>query len=257
MQIKSETSKVKWLIDMVSISDLKTNLNVFSTLLGIQKGNITGKDILFLQRTYFVKSLETSSTFYREALLAMSNFETTKGIENIDKWDTEHIFYNPLFLKDNGKTLVLTEYFKKKNVYILDQLLKEKAKQTRRQPFDNVLVKLFDQICLSVSTRKENFLIPLNGEEINFFQVTQKILYEEALMRKYRDHHSQIKWALKLNTTIVWDEVWTTIHKNILCTNRTKTTIWQQIHLNFYTQYSYNKWHHKQDPRPLTKPLIP
>ena len=74
-----------------------------------------------------------------------------------------------------------------------------------------------------MSTRKENFLIPLNGEEINFFQVTQKILYEEALMRKYRDHHSQIKWALKLNTTIVWDEMWTTIHKNILCINHTKT----------------------------------
>ena len=49
----------------------------------------------------------------------------------------------------------------------------------------------------------------------------------------------------------MWEDVWTSIHKNILCSNHTKTIIWQQIHLNFYTQYSYNKWHQKQDPCPL------
>ena len=55
---------------------------------------------------------------------------------------------------------------------------------------------------------------------------------------------------VKLNSSIVCDEVWETVH-NILSTNRTKTIIWQQIHLNFYTQYSYNKWHKKQDMCPL------
>ena len=99
MQIKSETSKVKWMIDMVSKPDLVTNLNIFSKLLGNQKGNIRGKDLIFLQRIYFVRTLKTNSNFYREALLAMANLEITKGIENVDKWDTEHVFYNPLLLK--------------------------------------------------------------------------------------------------------------------------------------------------------------
>ena len=44
--------------------------------------------------------------------------------------------------------------------------------------------------------------------------------------------------------------MWNTVH-NILITNETKTVIWQQIHLNFYTQYSYNKWHKKQERCPL------
>ena len=41
-------------------------------------------------------------------------------------------------------------------------------------------------------------------------------------------------------------EAWDTVH-NGLSTNKTKNIIWQQIHLNFYTQYSYTKWYKKQD----------
>ena len=41
---------------------------------------------------------------------------------------------------------------------------------------------------------------------------------------------------------ILWDEVWASVH-NLLLSNKTKTAIWEQLYLNFYTQYSYNKWH--------------
>ena len=47
-----------------------------------------------------------------------------------------------------------------------------------------------------------------------------------------------------------WKDVWTAVH-NSLSINKTKNTIWQQLHLNFYTQYSYNKWHKTQDLCPL------
>ena len=36
-----------------------------------------------------------------------------------------------------------------------------------------------------------------------------------------------------------------------LITEDTKTTIWEQIHLNEYTTYSYNKWHHAQQECPF------
>ena len=36
-----------------------------------------------------------------------------------------------------------------------------------------------------------------------------------------------------------------------MTTEHTKTTIWEQIHLNDYCTYSYNKWHNKQDKCPL------
>ena len=70
-------------------------------------------------------------------------------------------------------------------------------------------------------------------------QITHKQLYEESLLNIYRDHHSQAKWTEKLNTAIVWEHVWTAVH-NSLVENETKTIIWEQLHLNFYTQYKYN-----------------
>ena len=254
MQIKSETSKAKWLIEIVSNPELKTNLEIFSTLIGKQKGNISGKDTIFLQETYFLHQLETKNKFYKEALLAMAKFETMKGIEKIEHWDREHIFYNPLFLKDNGRTLSLTKYCEDNKIYDLNKLLEQKARESRNLPFDRVLANTYNQIRINTSVRKENILILIDGKEIKFTEVTQKILYEEAIQKLYTDHHSQAKWVLKLDTSIVWEDVWSTVH-NILSTNQTKTIIWQQIHLNFYTQYSYNKWHKKQDQCPLCHKL--
>ena len=61
IKIKSETAKAKWLIDIVTNEHLKLNLNIFTRLIGQQKGNISGKDLLFLETSYFKK---TGSTFY-------------------------------------------------------------------------------------------------------------------------------------------------------------------------------------------------
>ena len=80
--------------------------------------------------------------------------------------------------------------------------------------------------------------------------MTHKQIYEAALITLYKDHHSQTKWSNQLNTVIPWDNVWDNVHK-FLGTNETRTVIWQQLHLNFYTQYSYNKWHNVNDKCPL------
>ena len=53
-----------------------------------------------------------------------------------------------------------------------------------------------------------------------------------------------------MNTLILLEEVWDTLH-NFLVSNETRTAIWEQLHLNFYTQYSYNKWHKATDLCPL------
>ena len=74
--------------------------------------------------------------------------------------------------------------------------------------------------------------------------VTQKQLYEDTILKTYsQDHACSAKWVEKLNTVILWEEVWNTLYYSSWLMNTTKTAIWEQIHLNFYTQYSYNKWH--------------
>ena len=82
--------------------------------------------------------------------------------------------------------------------------------------------------------------------------ITQKDLYEDAILKTTTDHIYQTKWLEKLQILIVWEEVWNTVH-NFLLSNKTKTIIWEQLHLNFYTQYSYNKWHKVHNICPLCR----
>ena len=172
IQTKSETCKAKWLIEMVLKPELKTNLNIFSELVGKQIGDIGGRDIIFLQKAYFQNQLKINSKFYKEALLSMTNFEITKGIKDVQQWDREHLFYNPLFTRENGKILSLTKYCEKKKIYKLEQLLEEKVKERRKHPFDKVLTNMLGKILCNTSVRKEDILVTNKGKEIKFTQIT-------------------------------------------------------------------------------------
>ena len=76
LEVKSMAPKVKWLIEMATNENLKRNLDIFTELMGTQKGGIRGKDIIFLRNEYMKSNLKTDNTFYREALSAMSRFST-------------------------------------------------------------------------------------------------------------------------------------------------------------------------------------
>ena len=84
----------------------------------------------------------------------------------------------------------------------------------------------------------------------------KKIIYNELLLEKSRDHVYQSKWVLEIDDLgyVDWDEVWGTIHSQFH-SERIKITIWEQIHLNFYTTYNYNKWHNELKPCPLCKKI--
>ena len=139
IQIKSEISKVKWLMEIASDPICKIHLHIFENLLGVQKGNISGRDIIFLEKSYIQKHLKTNSEFYKEALSAISVFNTNKAVRNVNQWDTEHLFYNKHILLEgeDNQTLVPTKYFEKNDIYFLGQILEEKAKETRKQPYDS------------------------------------------------------------------------------------------------------------------------
>ena len=252
LSVKSQISKVKWLIELASSPELKPQLFIFKSLMGPQKGNISGRDLLFLPRFYMNRHLKTENTFYKEALLAIAKLETTKGVPSVAQWDKEHLFYNSLFsLKTNqDKTIPINTYFEQGNYYKFGQFLDEKTKQARNQPYNRRVVGLCDQVALRIPVKKDDFLILNNGDEVKFKHVTHKQLYEDTVSKISGFHHSQIKWRDILQELIVWDDVWYTVH-NYLNTYKTTSLIWQQIHLNFYTQYLYNKWHKVRNPCPL------
>ena len=201
--------------------------------------------------------MKVQDAFYKEALQALSMFRRKKGIATPQDWDDENIFYNPLVLSRTGKTLKETEYFRKNNVTKLGQLFEEKSKQARNLPFDIKVVTLANNITLDMGTMdygviKEDTVFLGNTETIKMAYITQKDLYEDAILFKSREHTYQYKWAAELNILILWDEVWDSVH-HFPMTNKTRTAIWEQLHLNFYTQYSYNKWNKVNEPCPLCK----
>ena len=85
---------------------------------------------------------------------------------------------------------------------------------------------------------------------VKFGVVTYKNVYEELLKQTYIEHHSIQKWEDKFFEMIDWDKVWVSTN-NPVTKEDVKTTIWEQIHLNDYCTYSYNKWHNKQEVCPL------
>ena len=259
IQVKSATSKAKWLMEIASNDTFKVNLGTFTTLLGTQKGNYSGRDLIFMDKGYISRILRTDNAFYKEAFSALALFNRMKGIATPSDWDNENIFYNPLILSRTGKTLKETEYFRSRGIFKLGQLLEEKSKEALHFPYDRTLVNLVDHIILNVGTMdlgavKDDLVFLGNGDKLKMIQITQKDLYEDAILSKSVDHVHQIKWAERLNELIVWEEVWSSVH-DFLLSNSTKTAIWEQLHLNFYTQYSYNKWHSEANHCPLCDEL--
>ena len=153
-QVKSETSKAKWLMEIATKPDLKVNLDLFSAIVGVQKGNNSGKDLIFMLKPHISRVIEVNSPFYKEAQKSVSTFQRKKGIPYVRAWDEENIFYNPLIIGKSGKTITETVYFRENGVCKLGQLLDEKSKEARNLPFDKKLIALANNITLRHRSKK-------------------------------------------------------------------------------------------------------
>ena len=258
IQVKSETSKAKWLMEIATNPEFKIHLETFSILVGVQKGGNAGKDLIFMTRPFITRVMKVEDSFYKEALRSLSMFRRHKGIARPEDWDNENIFYNPLVLSRSGKTIKETVYCQNNNITKLGQLFEEKAKEARNVQYDKKLVSLANNIRLAIMNMdhkliKEDLVFLGNTNTVKMKYITQKDLYEDAILYRSREHSYKGKWAGELPATLIlWDEVWETVHKFPM-TNKTKSAIWEQLHLNFYTQYSYNKWNNAKEPCPLCK----
>ena len=134
-------------------------------------------------------------------------------------------------------------------------LLDEVALRNNGRPHRRHIANLFDRIFIRDLDDRQHYLLNTVDGNFNFVNVTQKLVYEQLLKLNYRDHHSSAKWVAKLNAPVEWDKVWGSVH-NPLATEETASFVWEQIHLNMYTTYSYNKWHKTNLPCPLCTQLI-
>lgn len=254
IKLKSETPKVHWLLRMITDENLKTQFKISSTLIGIQKGNLSLRDIIFTDQEYIRKHLQTDSLFYQEALNAASRLNVWKHVPDIR---SEHAFHNQIFtttvedqedLHDRTiKPFQGNKTLAKIHTYgdLLDaDIGNPKLKAVIRRKIESI-----QHIRTNVRT---NLIIGRDYKEYEFSVVTHSFLYKELIYEQSRDHIYQTKWPTERDEMgrLDWDKIWDSVHNNFI-TEDVKSTIWEQIHLNFYTTYNYNKWHNTLNPCPL------
>ena len=204
---------------MVSNPALKLNFAIFAELLGTQIGNATVRDLIFMHKSY-IKRMNICP-FYKEALMTTCIFDLRKGIKDAKLWDEEYLFCNPLITGKNGTFIKETAYFRKKGIYRLGHLLEEVRKQDRGDPYDEKLANFAKDIQTNMDVNTKDLVILNNDKAVKMSHITQKQLYEDAIVRTTTTHNYQVKWIDKLQTVVLWEEVWKVVH-NFLLTSKLK-----------------------------------
>ena len=252
--VKSQTPKAHWLIRLVTDETLKVHLELFNSLIGPQSGHLKGQDIIFAENSYVKRTLRTTNSFYREALDAITRLE--RGKHYIDVKD-EHVFFNPIIKSWNEETIkpfrgnpILS------NIKTYRDLLE--AENAIQSPRLKAAIRRKIQTIDNISASEEfNTIIGIKGGKRYTFEPTYKaasqaVIYHELILSQSGNHPYKLKWVEDggFSWFTDWDKVWDSIHKQFF-TEQVKTTIWEQVHLNYYSTYSYNKWHKSSHPCPL------
>ena len=255
IQTKVETSRCMWIMDLLHNQNLTENLAVANSLVGTQKGGLQLAELLFTNSYYSAHILRIPhSQFYMEGIKAMTKLTLSKRIDDLND---EYIFYNPVFTDIHGRPLHITKRCEKQGIFKYQSVADEYTKKSLHVPYKDYVANIFERIAhMHIMGRAQHTVYITSVQaRLSFGAVTYKNVYEELLGRNYLEHHSVEKWEIKFSETIDWEKVWISTN-NPPTTEDVKTTIWEQIHLNDYCTYNYNKWHNKQDLCPLC-PQVP
>ena len=253
-QLKSVTPKIHWLIRLTTDDNLRVHRIVFGNLIGEQRGGLQGDDLLFTEHSYVRSHLKCSSPFYVEALLAITKLNLWKNFPNIND---EHLYYNKIFsttVDDEIEEKTVKPFLGNKvlaNIRTYGDLLA--AEHAVSQPrLTAVIRKKIESIAYIRPSASHNEVVAMDFSKMKFTKITQKFIYSQLIQQQSRDHIYQTKWATDHGelSIIEWPKVWDSVHQQFF-TEAVKSTIWSQVHLNFYTTYSYNKWHNSLNPCPL------
>ena len=258
IKCKSEASKIQWLVSICTNPELSLHKALVERLVGVQYGGLTGTDLFFTTENFIKHRFQHPSPFYKEAITAMVSLEFSRKI--VDRYE-EKIFYNHVFLRENGHPITPNAGCIQRKIFTYQQLLDQQAAMNRQEKYVKAAINILNQIhTKDFGGREESFLhTPIvSSGKINIENISQKIIYEELLRKTVHvDHHSTIKWVENFdrNVNIDWKKVWVQVH-NPLCRNETVSQVWSQIHLNDLTTASYNNWFRSDIPCPLCKSKI-
>ncbi|MEC8831681.1 MAG: reverse transcriptase domain-containing protein, partial [Bacteroidota bacterium] len=249
VQHKSAASKCMWLLQLILNPQLHLNLHIVTRLLGVQKGNKRGIDIFFCPHNYTKNHLRINTPFYKEAISRFTSLDLQQHVTP-DRIPYQNFFYNRLFLDNNNKPIFNTPRYEALKMFQYRIFLNEKNKQTAHQQVDHRIITTFEKMKTICYHKNAHTIVTNTVGSLPFHATTERHLYHEFIYADYRLHHSTIKWTSYFPQLLEWPKIWHAIH-NPISTEKTKTVIWEQLHLNFFTTYSINKWWQTSDPCPF------
>ena len=247
IRTKSTASKVAWIIQLLTNPHLRTHLALVTDLLGTQDGNIKGTDLFFTPPSFIARTVKPTTPFYREALQAFSAFTLEKHIPDVT---TEHVFYNRAFLNAAYEVLRPTKMYNRLRMYTYHQFLVEQDHVDAGRKYCHIATETLTSIAHISVNRQEHGMVTIEHGYLPLRNVPERLLYEEIARTAYLDHHSTGKWLECFSTYLDWPLIWQACY-NPLSREHTTAVIWEQLHLNYYTTYTYNIWHHTQHSCPL------
>ena len=258
LKLKSETPKIHWLMRIMTDQTLKIHLSVVQKLIGVQPGHLHAEDLIFAESNY-IKKCELHSIFYKEAYQGISKLNTFKHVSDLNK---EHLYYNPIFtttVDDEIHDRTITPFRGNRTlsgILTYGDLLTAETEINQHKLLAAIRRKK-NSIHHVRQNVDQHLIIGLNdGKEYKFVGITQQLIYSELLHSQSRDHPYQTKWIFErpeLNM-VDWDKIWISMYDSFF-SEKLNSTIWEQIHLNFYTTYNYNKWHNNLQPCPLCRKI--
>ena len=258
IQLKAETPKIKWLMRLITDEGLTAHKQIFESLMASEGLYLSGSEAIFAE-TSFIKKCKISNLFYGEALEGISKLNTFKQFSDINN---EHVFFNRIFVTstdDEVHDRTLTPFRGNKvlgGIRTYGDLLQ--AEDTITNPrWQAAVRKKIDSIEHIRENVDAHLVIGLYGQkEFPFHSISQKDIYSELVHSQSKVHPFEGKWADKnrLGITMDWDQIWASVHNQFL-TEKTKSSIWEQLHLNFYTTYNFNRWFNQLNPCPLCRKI--
>ena len=252
--LKSQASKVMWLKDLILKPSLHLQLALVTRLLGTQRGQKSGLELFFVPHSYAQRMLKLNAPFYTEAIVAFSALDLQQHIPTAEALGQQNIHYNRVFTDVDHKPIPITPRSDTAGHLHYHDFLRENFKRSMHEPYDRPMHSVYAKIAHVTNNLKEHAVITTTKGYLSLFNLTEGLLYHEFLVSIYRAHHSSTRWSLYFPTPLDWAKVWANCH-NLLATDTTKTVIWEQLHLNFFTQYCHNKGHGTSDVCPLCHTL--
>ena len=248
---KALASRIKWLIEVIINCELSVNKEIIETLIGEQSHGYYGLDTIYLSKG-IIKRMKIKSVFYDEIIKAIAELKPGKKVDDINE---ENVLYNHIFKDDKGEK-VAWPYLNKVQKRTHGELKTEHVKKANGEDHDGKLARYYELI--DFSDNNDDFtmaIVTTDGSETRKMStIEEKDLYISLIKQKfYRLHVSEIKWGEYFSTELlVFKEIWLALQNNIV-TEKTRSCIWEQIHLNFFTTYWFNKIGDDEKVCPLCK----